>query len=267
MRMVRRQKTGVYILKGNFRLRMRPPAPETGPATMRKIIAALVSSLALIVCTEGHAVQKGKEKPKDDARGTVATEEEVMQKLKELTGATKFAALGWFGKALPPNEEVKAVVARKLIVMLTEDDNVVVNGGAARALVNWATEEVAPKLMVVAVGAGNSAYAVTALGNLKYEKAIPLMIRRLEALKDRVGTGKALAKMGPVAEPAVIEVLANKRPEAVTEACRVLGQIGTKASLPPLEALTKGKNKALAFAAENAIAAINEREKSIEKKK
>jgi HEAT repeat protein len=238
---------------------------------MQKLIAAIVSSLALIACDEGIAVQKGKdkEKPKEDPRGKAVTEAEVRQKLKVLDepGNGKFAALGWFATSLPPNDEIKAIVARKMIILLTEDDNAVVQGGAARAMPNWATEEIAPKLMVVAVSENNSAFAVMALGNLKYEKAIPLIVRRLEALKDRVNSGKALVKMGPAAEPAVIGILSNKRPEAVTEACRVLGQIGTKASLPALEDVSKGKNKSLAVHADNAIAAINDREKSIEKKK
>jgi HEAT repeat protein len=235
---------------------------------MRKLAVVVVGSLVFFVCADGIALQTSKDKPKDDPRGKVVTEAEVREKLKVLDapGNGKFGALGWFETALPPNDEIKAIVARKLIVLLTDNDNAVVNGGAARAMLNWATEEIAPKLMVVAVSENNSGYTVMALGMLKYEKAIPLIIRRLEAVKDRINCGKALVKMGPVAEPAVIKLLTAKRGEVVTEACRVLGQIGTKASLPALEKLSQGANKSHALAADNAIAAIKDREISSDKK-
>jgi HEAT repeat protein len=68
-----------------------------------------------------------------------------------------------------------------------------------------------------------------------------------------------LVEFGPVAEPAVMKYLRHESPQTRELVCQILAQIGTRKSLPALQALTK--DFFTAREARQAIDAINQRAK------
>lgn len=223
---------------------------------MRTLLMAAVVSLTVL---PGPVL--GSQKAK--AAGKVATEEEVDAKIKladSSAGPTKIYAVAWFSSVRPPNEEVKAKVSQKLGEWL-DDRESSVRGRAADALPNWATEELAPRMMVEMVGNRPALRkgSIVALGRLQYEKAIPTLIRYVDLGRDREQVTLALVAMGPRAEAAVIKALDSKDQGAVRQACLILTQMGTSKSLAALGRVTRGKNKQTAAAAESAIEAIKDR--------
>jgi hypothetical protein len=227
----------------------------------------LTVTVVILITMAGpiQALQKSKPVTK------VATEAQVDAKLKiaekSRDWGAKVKAIGWFSTVLPPNDKVKAKVARKLIVYFADDKDAVMQEQARKAILHWASEEIAPKLMNLAEkdNLQTSGYAIIALGNIKYQKAIPLLVRTVEFdSRNRGLAGIGLANMGPVAEPAVLKLLDTKDPSAIHQACIILGQIGTKESLPALEKMSKKENPAIASAARNAIASIQDAIASIQ---
>jgi hypothetical protein len=194
----------------------------------------------------------------------VVTEEEVHAKINvadSAVGPAKIYAVEWFSSVLPPNAQVKSKVSQKLGEWL-DDQESSVRGRAADALANWATEELAPRMMIEMVGNRPALKkgSIVALGRLQYEKAIPCLIRYLESNIERPKVTEALVAMGPKAEAAVLKVLDNKDQGAVRQACFILMQIGTSKSLPALERITRSKKKDTAATAASAIEAIQDRQ-------
>jgi len=103
--------------------------------------------------------------------------------------------------------------------------------------------------------------AVKALTHLQDERAI-------QPLADYVARGdtfdqeaaSALINQGPAAEKAVLALLDEHAIETRRQACLILRQIGTRASLEPLQKQMTDPDQSLSQAAVDAVRAINERQ-------
>jgi HEAT repeat protein len=109
--------------------------------------------------------------------------------------------------------------------------------------------------------------AMKALGRLKDERAAEPIAERLEDFFDRHGAEEALKQMGLVAEKAVLARLDHPDWQVRIAVCDVLGVIGTRQSIPPLEKVVaagkdpfSGQNHFVAKKAEEAIKAIKARQ-------
>jgi HEAT repeat protein len=105
----------------------------------------------------------------------------------------------------------------------------------------------------------NRRKAIIALGGIKDEVAAEAAAEQLGELGNHEPAGQALRRMGPIAEKFVIPQLKNSIPHVREEACKVLALIGTKKSVPALQALTR--DFFTGQAARQAIEAINQRSK------
>src|ERR1700679_3879149 len=139
---------------------------------MRAVLIAAV----LLTTAAGSVLAQEKDKDAPRPAGKIATEEEVAAHLKVAdtkVGPARINAVRWFSTVHPPNEKVKGEVARKLVEYIEDPktDGITI-GRCGEALPNWATEEIAPKLITYMLR-GERKGAMIALGRLKYDKAIP----------------------------------------------------------------------------------------------
>lgn len=128
-----------------------------------------------------------------------------------------------------------------------------------RALVRWATREQADLLIELTKDSEFVARgAFERLGELRVEKAIPTFVEGLRDAFSRRPAVDALKKLGPAAEPAVIEALGDRDRSVKRYAIEVLQSIGTGRSLDPLKKLAE-EDAALKIRADAAVKAIEER--------
>jgi len=135
---------------------------------------------------------------------------------------------------------------------------------AIRALNLWAGPENAPALirLLETVDWPTRTVICPILGRLKDPAAAAAMAKLLPGLGDRAAASAALKAIGPAAEKAVIPYLTHKDSWAASEACHILKEIGTEASIAPLQEVLKGKPDFMVGpAASNALKAIQERKK------
>jgi HEAT repeat protein len=79
--------------------------------------------------------------------------------------------------------------------------------------------------------------------------------------ENKIQANKALMAMGPAAEPAVATLLDHAEWPIRTDACKILGEIGTAKSLPILDRLAdEDENSMVRHVAGRAAEAIRERE-------
>jgi len=105
-------------------------------------------------------------------------------------------------------------------------------------------------------------WAIEMLGSLKDQRAAPILASLLVRSNTRPHAKKALLNLGSSAEPDVRKLLGDADKTVVIEACRVLETIGTNASLPDLEKVTKDTtDKQVTSAANQAINKIKSRGK------
>jgi HEAT repeat protein len=158
-----------------------------------------------------------------------------------------------------PDPNRQAEVAA-ILMKHAKGNDALVAGGAARALVVWATENEVPELLNWLDETNNPRRnsAIAALGRLKVARAAEPLAARLET-GDRKRASQALQDIGTPAEQAVIPYLRNKDKAVRREACYILKIIGTTASAAALEPLTSDKDKELAQAARAALQAVKQR--------
>jgi HEAT repeat protein len=134
-----------------------------------------------------------------------------------------------------------------------------------QALVGWATKDTVPTLIRLLVedlqDKGNSKFphapeAITALGALKDERAVDVLIAQLA--KHTNDATNALKAMGPMAERKVLGLLGNRVAAVRLVGCDILKDIGTKDSVESLKKLSKlDRVPAVKNAAKDALDAIN----------
>ena len=132
----------------------------------------------------------------------------------------------------------------------------------------WLHKEAVPFLIAALddnspLGGGNHAQAMEMLVSLKDERAIEPIARRLGNFFERGAAVTALKAMGPIAEDAVLKYLSHRGFDVRSEACNILGAIGTQKSVVQLERLIAAMPLDIsAGAARNALSAIKARLKS-----
>ena len=197
--------------------------------------------------------------PAIGAPGNDAELTQVLDDLKSADMTTRTRACERLAKGQPNTPrrgEVAAALAERL-----GDKNGATHDAAAKALVVWATRDQVQTLLDALDHESGTVRqsALEALGNLKDERAVKPVARRL-LQGDRKHASKALQSMGTMAEKEVLTYLQDRDAEVRAEACRVLRRIGTAESVSPLTAL-KDKDNArnVQIAAADALDEIGRR--------
>jgi HEAT repeats len=133
---------------------------------------------------------------------------------------------------------------------------------AMQVLEKWATPEAVPTLTGALDNSSSfvRGSALVALGRLRAAKAAPEIAKRLSDLSDRQAAANALIAIGSEAEPDVLNQLNTNDVFIAAEICRILEEIGTKASISTLKKIiANDQNFLVTSAANRALIAINKR--------
>jgi hypothetical protein len=190
-----------------------------------------------------------------------ATDAEITQAISELRVPRRKEAAdritGW-----KPIESRRKEVARALEPLLTDTAPFVAPSGA-KALGVWGTADNLPALhrQLQSADIFTRPEVIRALGELKFEQSAGPLTSQLGEIFYREDASRALKAIGPKAEGEVIKYLENQKNDAVgrQEACNILGQIGTKNSVPALQQASKDPNPGVSAAATTALNSVNRR--------
>jgi predicted Zn finger-like uncharacterized protein len=160
-------------------------------------------------------------------------------------------------------DEKKADVL-KLAEKLKDDSDPTTRQFAVTLLAKYATKDQAPALLKLMEGKaeGQRAAVIAALGRLKEEKAVPLLIKSMQVPTERIFAERALTDIGSASEKPLLEELKGDNVLHRLHCIRVLAKVGTKESVPALEEIAKDtgqRNKVLATEATKAVEAIKKR--------
>lgn len=185
--------------------------------------------------------------------------EEALAGTRDRLWLKRRTAAEWLAKA-PVDPAHREKVNQALLAMLRTEE-VLQHAAAAEALFVWADDEAKDGLVVIAKqerAAGNQA-ALMLLARMKDQRAAPIAARNLTNFIKRNQAARVLELLGPAAEKDVAVYLTDADASTRLEACRIIGRIGTKASLAALDAAAK-RDVTLATAAVNAKKMIEARE-------
>jgi HEAT repeat protein len=164
-----------------------------------------------------------------------------------------------------PDERRAEVV--KALEPLLNDDDFFTRRDVIEALGVWGNKDTVPILLKAMREKDTRGEAMKALGRLKDERAAEPLAERLEEFFDRHEAAQALKSMGSIAEKVVIARLNHHELHVRITVCEILGAIGTKQSIPPLEKVIAagkdigaGENFIVAHTAEQALQAIKARQ-------
>ncbi len=184
--------------------------------------------------------------------------------LKSLNPNKRREAARTLKDTLPDQRRAEVV---KALEPLVDDADHFSRHWAIEALGVWGNKDAVPILLKAMKNKDTRGDAMKALGRIKDERAAEPIAERLEEFFDRHEAEEALKQMGPVAEKAVLAHLNHHDWQVRTTVCDILGVIGTKQSLPPLEKVVaagkdpaSGQNHLVAMRAEQAIKAIKARQ-------
>jgi HEAT repeat protein len=185
-----------------------------------------------------------------------AAEAEVLRALAGLRSGDFFAIKGsaeTLGRT--PVFEPRRADVEKALRPLINSDNPFLRGAALGALRTWATKDTLPALKdaVARRVPFSHGAALQALGAIKDVSATELLVEALGNAGDRAAATAGLKAQGPMAEPKVLPLLKSADAGVVTAACDVLGVIGTKASVPELQRVSRLPVPQVAQAAVNAL--------------
>ena len=151
-----------------------------------------------------------------------------------------------------------------LIAAMALDSDSFVRMTAGNFLSNHATTNEVPVLLKLLKDSDWSARSTVtkALGRLKDERAIQPLADLIARGGNMYGqdANSALINIGAPAEKAVIALLNERSSETQRQACSILQQIGTEASLDPLQKLVGDSEQQTSQAAVDAIRAIKQRQ-------
>jgi uncharacterized Tic20 family protein len=190
--------------------------------------------------------------------------DDALISLRAGEAARQMIAANWLVRAnVDPARQ--AEVAKALERLLRDPDKNL-ELAAMKALVPWATSENVPAIIVVVQNDDFNPQAnemrhlgMDALARLKDERGVAPVAQRMMSIHDRSSASKALQAMGPMAEKEVAKYLEDNDPGTQREACKILKVIGTKASIPALEAASKNRNRMTANSARDALNAVKAR--------
>jgi hypothetical protein len=151
-----------------------------------------------------------------------------------------------------------------LVAAMALDSDSFTRMTAARFLGDHATTNEVPVLLKLLKDSDWSSRqtATRALGKLKDERAIQPLADLIARSGNMYGqdTSTALINIGAPAEKAVIGLLDERNAETQRQACNILQQIGTAASLDALQKLVGDGEQSVSQAAVDAIRAIKQRQ-------
>lgn len=153
----------------------------------------------------------------------------------------------------------RAEVAKAIAPMLSDSDGFA-RGDALKTLVTWWTPEVVPDVIKVTQDSqfGVRWAAYDALGQMPDERSAKACAEGL-AGQDQGKAKQALKALGPMAEPAVLKMLAGEDRKVVSAACEVLGEIGSAKGAAALQALANHKDFLVRTAATRALKKLRSR--------
>ena len=155
-------------------------------------------------------------------------------------------------------DESREAVADALISVFSDPD-LFVRWAAVAAMGVWATPDTTPALIKKLSDPEHAVRWATmdSLGALKDRRAARPLAEMVARGQDRGFAAGALNKMGPVSEEVAVQLLTADAWEARMEACKILGQNGSRASLPALQAALRKEDGIVRGAVEDAIRAIS----------
>lgn len=192
------------------------------------------------------------------------TDEELTLLLADLKSTDFFRCKGAVERLrdTEPTEKRRSEVARALETAL-DHNNVFVRRLSVQALGVWGdantTTVLVKRIGPVEKDIFLKQFVIESLGQLKNEKATGPVVACLADFFLRERAIKALRLMGVVAEPALIQALEHREVKVRIDACHLLKEFGTKASLPALELARKDSHVDFSQAAGDAWQAIQER--------
>jgi HEAT repeat protein len=163
--------------------------------------------------------------------------DQALTDLKAFDPPTRKRALGRLMHA-PVNADRRAEVAEEVAPMLRDPDSWT-RGDAAKTLAVWGGPESVPALIEALKDPefGVRWAVLDALKALKDPRAAGELAEMVAENKDRGKAVEALKAIGPLAEPAVIPLLRHGDMWVRREACVILKETGTEASVPSLKAI------------------------------
>ncbi len=204
--------------------------------------------------------EHAKPKAMDDAGIDRALSDLKARDSFKVTGAADQLA-----KAIPV-EARRVQVAAALEPLLSDRDHWVPTS-AAKALGVWGGKANVPAL--IAAANDHDVFlrgaAMEALGNIKDPRGAAVIAKQFLDHGSRQAAAKALRAMGPAAEPVVLPLLNDRDWSVQLDACKLLADIGTTASIKPLQNLPPNTNRLVEMEAEKAVKAIESRP-AVEKK-
>ncbi len=146
----------------------------------------------------------------------------------------------------------------KAFKQLAEDDRGSMREEAIKGLVIWGGKYSGPILLRMLEDARpfEEEHVIKALGDIKYAKAAPALAAKLGDFFLGKQAGNALGKMGEEAEDAVLAVAPSPDPKICLPAVELLGDCGTKKSLPLLRRGATSRNFQVREASKEAIRKI-----------
>jgi S1-C subfamily serine protease/HEAT repeat protein len=161
-----------------------------------------------------------------------------------------------------PSRRAKVI---KALVALAADGQGSNASPALDALEKWGDASCVPALLALLKSGDRFAHdsVVTVLGAIGDERAARPLAELMAAEDFPYQYERALIALGPAAEAAVIPLLANPNKDVRRSACNVLEEVGSRASIEPLNALLdeqRGEFGLLTSAAQRALGEIRSRE-------
>jgi HEAT repeat protein len=211
-----------------------------------------------------HEDGNAREAARELLRGYKTTEEEVFaESIKALTSGTagaRHSAIHDLSKAMLKPEQ-QAAAARAMRPLIADGD-IHMRNAVRHALKTLATPADADFLLEQLDSTEDATwkFAAELLVKFKDARAAKPLAAMLGDNKKTYAAGSSLVSLGRAAEPAVIPFLRSDEPATRKRAAEILGDIGTSASLPALQALEKDKDFFTKAAAESAINAIKSRQ-------
>lgn len=232
----------------------------------RLMLTLIAGGTVMLFAVAGVVVWLGTlRQPVRDERRPSPDADLITKRLYELKSAEASerwqAALGL--KNMVPVEGRRREIVSALEARLNDPD-IGVRREIADALSVWADKESVPALLRVLNNAldknDRCDTVIHALGRLKDERAAEPLARCLEDFSIQQEAHAALIAMGSVAETAVAKRLRHRDRDVREAACGILAVIGTKESIPVLEAEVAKKDFVTSGKAEDAIRAIKARQ-------
>lgn len=185
--------------------------------------------------------------------------DQVLADLRRLMSFPRLRAADILART-EPKERRDEVIAALLPVL--KDSDPYTRQAACRALATWGDATAVPALMERLEDQQLTVRwaAIDALAILKDARAAEPLAKLLAAGREVVPAAFALEQIGVAAEPSMLALLKQPRPEARQTACSLLATSGTMRSVLPLMAAARDAHPATAASAKRALREIFQRQ-------